>query len=77
MSRYDDPPKQYGLVSAGIWYNTHEQAEFLQAIIHDAMVKHAGKPQEALLARWNNEIQYQRNKASQEKWRGWEASHDA
>lgn len=77
MSRYDDPPRQFGLVMAGIYYSTHEQAEFLQSIIHDAMIKHAGKPQERLLARWNNEIQFQRNKATTENWRGWEGQqHD-
>lgn len=71
MTRYDDPPPQFGLVSAGIWYNTHEQALFLQDIIQDAMIKHAGKPQEKLLARWYNEIEYQRNKAKRENWKGW------
>ncbi|GEM_PF-6221952 len=77
MSRYDDPPEQFGIVFAGIYFKTHEQAEFLQSIIQDAMIKHAGMQQEALLARWNNEIQYQRNKATKENWRGWEGQqHD-
>lgn len=75
MNRYDDPPPQFGLTFAGIYFGTHEQAIFLQSIIQDAMRKHAGKPQEALLARWYNEIEFQRINAKREKWRGWENNH--
>ncbi|GLU26676.1 hypothetical protein [Brucella sp. NBRC 12950] len=75
MNRYDDPPPQFGLTFAGIYYGTDAQALFLQDIIQDAMRKHAGKPQEKLLAKWFNEVEYQRKNAKREKWRGWEASH--
>jgi len=72
MSRYDDPPPQFGKTYAGVYVHTHEQAILLQEVLQREMRERAGNPAERLLARWYNELENIRRRAVKEKWRGWE-----
>jgi hypothetical protein len=43
----------------------------MQSILIEAMKQYAGRPQETLLAKWNNDLTRTIRQAEAERWTGW------
>lgn len=59
-------------VLASVTISSHEQARLMQEVLVQAMRERAGRPEEAILARWHNSLAKTRRDAERECWAGWE-----
>lgn len=59
-------------VLASVTISSHEQARLMQELLVQAMRERAGKPEEAILAKWNNDLAKTRRDAERERWAGWD-----
>jgi hypothetical protein len=60
-----------GHVLASVTISSHLQAQLMQSILIEAMKQYAGRPQETMLAKWNNDLTRTISKAKAECWAGW------
>jgi hypothetical protein len=68
---YGEPVSQWGAVIAGISVKSHQQARLLEEMLSRELRERAGKPEETILAKWNNELVRLRRKAVEQEWIGW------
>lgn len=61
-----------GHVLAPLTISIHQQARLMQELLVQAMRERAGKPEEATLARWHNDLTETRRDAERQRWAGWE-----
>ena len=61
-----------GHVLASVTISSHLQARLMQSVLVEAMKEYAGRPQETMLAKWNNDLTRTIRKARDERWAGWE-----
>lgn len=61
----------HGHVLASVTISSHLQAALMQSILIEAMKQYAGRPQETLLAKWNNDLTRTIRQAEAERWTGW------
>ena len=69
---YGQPTSRNFQISAGIYFHSHKQARLLMSILQRAMQESAGKPEEALLAKWHNDVVAIQRRATDQNWTGWD-----